>query len=60
MALEKPLELLKLRHLGDAAHANTDLYKADQLAIEALERLQQIKRLYPPITTDPLPSEEPE
>jgi len=56
----KALELLKYRHAEDVAHAKADLYKADQISIEALElNLKMRETLCWPLTMR-LPSEDPQ
>ncbi|MBA7588173.1 hypothetical protein ES708_30224 [subsurface metagenome] len=60
MKPKKAAELLKQRQAADAQHAETDLYKADQIALQALQlNLKMRENFFCPQWLV-LPSEEPE
>ena len=59
MLAEKAVELLKQRHSEDTNHSEADLYKADQLGIEALEFYTSYRDGMPEDKRPTLPSEGP-
>jgi len=59
MTPQKAIQLLKQRQAEDRPHAEADLYKAQQLGLEALELVSSFQHDDPTNAAFYLPSEQP-